>query len=114
MRNTATRPRNIMIVGAGQAGLQLALALQRRGDHVTLASNRSAEDIRTGRVMSSQCMFDASLQIERDLGLELWADDCPPVEGIALAGEAGATVSLFVVYDGSAHVFYLPEITLPP
>jgi hypothetical protein len=35
------------------------------------------------------------------------------VEGIALAGEAGATVSLFVVYDGSAHIFYLPEITLP-
>lgn len=85
MRNTTHRPRKIMIVGAGQAGLQLALALQRRGDNVTLASNRSAEDIRTGRVMSSQCMFDASLQIERDLGLDLWRDDCPPVEGIALA-----------------------------
>lgn len=85
MRNSATRPRNIMIVGAGQAGLQLALALQRRGDRVTLASNRSAEDIRTGRVMSSQCMFDSSLQIERELGLNFWEHACPPVEGIGLA-----------------------------
>ncbi|HEY8357786.1 MAG TPA: styrene monooxygenase/indole monooxygenase family protein, partial [Ramlibacter sp.] len=85
MRNTTTRRRKIMIVGAGQAGLQLALALQARGDDVTLASNRSADDIRSGRVMSSQCMFDSSLQIEAKLGIDLWQDTCPPVEGIALA-----------------------------
>ena len=85
MTHIAIRPRKIMIVGAGQAGLQLALALQGRGDDVTIVSNRSAEDIHSGRVMSSQCMFDASLQIERDLGLSFWETTCPPVEGIALA-----------------------------
>jgi hypothetical protein len=76
---------SILIVGAGQAGLQLALGLLQDGHDVTVVSNRTAEDIRTGRVMSSQCMFDAALQTERDLGLNDWEAECPPVEGISLA-----------------------------
>src|SRR5256885_13174272 len=44
-----------------------------------------SEDIRDGRVMSSQCMFGAALQTERDLGLAFWEDECPPIEGISLA-----------------------------
>jgi len=75
----------ILIVGAGQAGLQLALGLVADGHGVTVVSNRAPEDIGTGRVMSSQCMFDAALQHERDLGLDFWADECPDVEGISLA-----------------------------
>jgi 2-polyprenyl-6-methoxyphenol hydroxylase-like FAD-dependent oxidoreductase len=74
--------KNIMIVGAGQSGLQLALSLQKRGYRVTVTSNRSAEDIRGGKVLSSQCMFDNSLQIERDRGLNFWEGDCPTVDGI--------------------------------
>ncbi|HKT99435.1 MAG TPA: styrene monooxygenase/indole monooxygenase family protein [Paraburkholderia sp.] len=77
--------RKIAIVGAGQSGLQLALALLERDYQVTLATNRDAQQIRTGKVMSSQCMFNASLQIERDLGLNWWDASCPPVEGIGLA-----------------------------
>ncbi|ATE60117.1 styrene monooxygenase/indole monooxygenase family protein [Thauera sinica] len=77
--------RRIAIVGAGQSGLQLALGLLARGYHVTLTSNRSAEEIRQGRVTSSQCMFDAALQTERDLGINFWEESCPPVEGIGLA-----------------------------
>lgn len=77
--------RRIAIVGAGQAGLQLALGLLAKGYHVTLATNRSGEDIRNGKVMSSQCMFNAALQSERDLGLNFWEDQCPAVEGIGLA-----------------------------
>jgi 2-polyprenyl-6-methoxyphenol hydroxylase-like FAD-dependent oxidoreductase len=73
------------IVGAGQAGLQLALGLQADGHDVTVVSNRTPEDIQDGRVMSSQCMFDAALQTERDLGIDTWEAECPPVEGISLA-----------------------------
>jgi len=75
----------IAIVGAGQSGLQMALGLQARGYRVTLLSNRTADQIRAGKVMSSQCMFDRALQTERDLGLNWWDDTCPPVQGIGLA-----------------------------
>lgn len=74
--------RKIAIVGAGQAGLQLALALLDHGYEITLATNRTAEEIRTGKIMSSQCMFDSALQIERDLNLNWWGDSCPTIDGI--------------------------------
>jgi hypothetical protein len=75
----------ILIVGAGQAGLQLALGLAQDGHEITVVSNRTPDDIRAGRVMSSQCMFGAALQTERDAGLAFWESECPPVEGISLA-----------------------------
>ncbi|MBW9107425.1 styrene monooxygenase/indole monooxygenase family protein [Paraburkholderia phenoliruptrix] len=74
----------IAIVGAGQSGLQMALALQAKGYQVTLLTNRTGEQIRAGKVLSSQGMFNSALQIERDLGLNMWDDTCPPVEGIGL------------------------------
>jgi len=74
----------MLIVGGGQAGLQLALALLQDGHEVTLVSNRTPEEVRTGRVLSSQCMFHDALQVERDLGINLWEDECPPVQGISL------------------------------
>jgi flavin reductase (DIM6/NTAB) family NADH-FMN oxidoreductase RutF len=77
--------KRIAIIGAGQSGLQLALGLQGHGYEVTLYSDRSADNIRAGRVMSSQCMFDSALQSERDLGLNLWEEQCPKVEGIGFA-----------------------------
>jgi len=75
--------KRIAIIGAGQSGLQLALGLLDAGYEVTLVSDRSAEEIRTGNVMSSQCMFDSALQTERDLNLNLWEQECPRVEGIS-------------------------------
>ena len=74
----------ILIVGAGQAGLQLGLGLIQADYDVTVVSNRTPDDIRTGRVMSSQCMFGTALEHERDLGINNWDDECPPVEGISL------------------------------
>jgi flavin reductase (DIM6/NTAB) family NADH-FMN oxidoreductase RutF/flavin-dependent dehydrogenase len=74
----------IGIVGAGQSGAQLALGLLARGYDVTLVSDRSPEEIRSGRVMSSQCMFDSALQTERALGLDEWTQACPEITGIGL------------------------------
>ena len=61
--------RKMTILGGGQAGLQLACGLLPKGYEVRLVQNRTAEDIRTGKVMSSQCMFAEALQNERDIGL---------------------------------------------
>ncbi|MBO0804567.1 MAG: FAD-binding oxidoreductase [Nocardiopsaceae bacterium] len=74
----------ITIVGAGQAGLQLALGLLRNGYDVTVVSNRTPEQIAGGRVTSSQCMFDSSLALERAIGAEFWGGAAPPIEQIAL------------------------------
>lgn len=76
--------RRIAIVGAGQSGLQLSFSLLDQGYQVTLATNRDAQSIRSGKVMSSQCMFHSALQLERDLGINHWEESCPAVEGISL------------------------------
>jgi len=83
--------RKILIVGAGQSGLQLAHGLLQSGYEVTLMSARTAEEIRAGRVMSTQAMFDAALQHERDLGINFWEDGTPSFQGISvsLAGPDG-------------------------
>ncbi len=75
----------VAIVGAGQSGLQLGLGLLGSGYEVTLVSNRTAEQIATGPVLSSQCMFESALQTERALDLDGWADTCPAVDGLSLA-----------------------------
>jgi hypothetical protein len=77
--------RKILVVGAGQSGLQLALGLQSHGYEVTLMSNRTADEIRTGRVMSTQCMFTTALQHERDLQLNFWESKAPKIEGLGVS-----------------------------
>ena len=81
----------ILIVGAGQSGLQLAHGLLQNGYDVTVMSARTPREIRAGRVMSTQAMFDAALQHERDLGLNFWEDEAPHFDGIgfSLAGPDG-------------------------
>ncbi|WP_405088954.1 styrene monooxygenase/indole monooxygenase family protein [Microbispora sp. NBC_01389] len=69
--------RKVLIVGAGQAGLHLALGLQQRGYDVTVVSARTADEIEHGNVMSSQFQFDSTLRLERDLGIYFW-DGQPP------------------------------------
>ena len=79
----ASSKRSITIVGGGQAGLQLGCGLLGHGFEVQIVQNRSGEDIRRGKVMSSQCMFDIALQNERDLGLNLWDKVCPTIDSIS-------------------------------
>jgi len=77
--------RKVLIVGAGQSGLQLALSLLEHDFEVTVMSARTADEIRGGAVMSTQCMFDQALQYERDHGLNLWEDEAVRVEGIGVS-----------------------------
>jgi len=96
--------RRIAIVGAGQAGLQLALALNDRNYDVTLLTARTAEEIRGGRVASTQCMFHDAVQLERDLGINQWDGVAP-----SLAGN-GVTI---VAPDGSRAVNWLGLFDAP-
>ncbi|MBT2383080.1 styrene monooxygenase/indole monooxygenase family protein [Streptomyces sp. ISL-11] len=82
--------RRIAIVGAGQAGLQLALGLRAGrpgegpGHEVTLYAARRPEVIRTGRVLSTQMMFEPALALERAAGLHLWEEETPRLRGMRL------------------------------
>ena len=74
--------RKITIIGGGQSGLQLGIGLLKAGYGVRIVQNRTAEQIATGKVLSSQCMFSNAVQHEKDLGIDFWSATCPPVEGI--------------------------------
>ncbi len=76
--------RKVTIVGGGQAGMQLAIGLRQKSYEVRVVSNRTPDDIRIGKVLSSQCMFDDALQSERDLGINFWERECPNVDGIGV------------------------------
>ncbi|MDI3417146.1 styrene monooxygenase/indole monooxygenase family protein [Streptomyces luteolus] len=90
--------RKILIAGAGQSGLQLALGLQAQGYEVTLMSHRTADEIRAGRVMSTQALFHTALRHERDLKLNFWESPAPDIEAL------GVTVAAPDSHDpGPAH-----------
>jgi hypothetical protein len=77
--------RKVLVVGAGQSGLQLALMLQENEYDVTVMSARTPEEIRGGRVMSTQAMFHTSLQGERDHGLNLWEAEAVHIDGLGVS-----------------------------
>ncbi|MFG2720592.1 styrene monooxygenase/indole monooxygenase family protein [Streptomyces sp. NPDC048416] len=81
--------RKILIVGAGQAGLQLALGLQKHGYDVTVMSARTADEIEHGTIMSSQFQFDSTLRFERELGIYFWEGQAPhtPLTSFAVGAE---------------------------
>ena len=65
--------RNIGIVGAGVAGLELALYLQGHGIDTTLYTDRGPDQIREGRLPSLVVRFDPTRQRERALGVDHWS-----------------------------------------
>ncbi|MEE2761532.1 MAG: styrene monooxygenase/indole monooxygenase family protein [Pseudomonadota bacterium] len=69
--------RRIAIVGAGQTGLHLGIGLLGLGYEVTIQTDRGGEEVRTGRVMSTQGMSHPSLELERAVGLDLWDETAP-------------------------------------
>jgi 2-polyprenyl-6-methoxyphenol hydroxylase-like FAD-dependent oxidoreductase len=87
--------RNILIIGAGQAGLQLGLDLLRHGYRVTLMAARTPQETRAGRVMSTQVMFAPALDFERAGELDLWEEQVPAIGGMrVMAGGPDGSVAL--------------------
>ncbi len=98
--------RRVLIVGAGQCGLQLGLGLLAAGYEVTVVSGRTADEIRWGRPTSTQAMFAPALATEQRLGLNLWEDTAPPIAGlhVSLSAPPGRrAMDVIAPLDSPAH-----------
>ncbi|GAA1649459.1 flavin reductase [Georgenia ruanii] len=71
--------RRIAIVGAGQAGIQLALGLQHHGHQVSLVTDRAPASIRAGAVMATSCLFAPALEVEDNADLPTWEAEAPTI-----------------------------------
>jgi len=60
----------------------VGVGLVRKGYDVTIVSDRTPEEIRNGRVTSSQGMQATPIAYEREMGLRLWDDIYHPWDGI--------------------------------
>jgi 2-polyprenyl-6-methoxyphenol hydroxylase-like FAD-dependent oxidoreductase len=68
---------DIGVVGAGTAGLHLALFLQKHGLEPTLYAERSADELRAGRLPNTVAHHHRTRARERELGVNHWDDTGP-------------------------------------
>jgi 2-polyprenyl-6-methoxyphenol hydroxylase-like FAD-dependent oxidoreductase len=68
---------DIGIVGAGTAGLHLALLLQQRGVEATLYAERAGDEVRTGRLPNTVAHHHHTRARERELGVNHWDETGP-------------------------------------
>ncbi|MEP6837846.1 MAG: styrene monooxygenase subunit StyA [Bradyrhizobium sp.] len=66
--------RNIGIVGAGIAGLHLALYLQKHGVEATIITDRAPEDYRNSRLLNTVAHHHVTIAREDYLGVNHWND----------------------------------------
>ncbi|HSE71671.1 MAG TPA: styrene monooxygenase/indole monooxygenase family protein, partial [Nocardioidaceae bacterium] len=95
--------RTVAVVGAGPAGTTLALGLLGHGYAVTLVSDRTAEEIRTGYVSSSQVTFESALEVEAALGISDLLPQAPEIGRMSYDTRR---------LDGSTAAFTVP-LTVP-
>lgn len=77
--------RRIAVVGAGISGLLAAHGLRRTGCEVTLFSDRTPEQwLRGSRPTGTAARFAPALAYERELGLDFWHAEAPPIVGAHL------------------------------
>src|SRR3954462_11370289 len=93
-----TSPPRHAIGGAGPAGTALALGLVRQRYEVTLVSDRTAEEVRAGSVMSSQVTFESALEAEAAMGIADLLPPAPPIRRMSYAtSRADGTAAAFAV-----------------
>ncbi len=90
---------SVAIVGAGPAGTTLALGLLQHGCSVTLMTDRTAEEIRGGSVMSSQVTFESALEVEAAFGIPALLPPATRIERMAFDVRFG---------DGASAAFDVP------
>lgn len=75
--------RRIAIIGAGQAGLILAHALVRDGYEVAVHSDKTADEwLHASRPTGTAYLFDESIEIERQLGIDHWSETMHQGQGM--------------------------------
>ena len=91
--------RSVAVVGAGPAGTTLAFGLLQHGCSVTLMTDRTAEEIRGGSVMSSQVTFESALEVEAAFGIPALLPPATRIERMAFDVRFG---------DGASATFDVP------
>jgi 2-polyprenyl-6-methoxyphenol hydroxylase-like FAD-dependent oxidoreductase len=92
---------SIGIVGSGIAGLHLALYLQKQGIEATLYSDRSADEIRGGRLPNTVALMGATRARDTALGTNHWS-----------APEQG-TYGMAIRIEGSPPLTFRADIAQP-
>lgn len=80
--NHHTSIQRVAIVGAGVAGLHLALLLQKQGIPVTLYSDCAPDQLRQGRLPNTVALMGVTRTRHRDLGIHDW--DAPGYDTVAM------------------------------
>lgn len=77
IHSTARKPtQQVAIMGAGIAGLHLALLLQKLDIPVTLYNDRTPEQMRRSRLPNTVALTGATRAHQRELGIHTWAAPC--------------------------------------
>lgn len=109
--------RTIAIIGAGESGIQLALGLQKHGYPVTVFSDRGPEAIRSGSVMSSQCMFSSALAVEEDwtqLGLGGAVGGSDGLDQAGRIGDSGIPITgMSIAVAGDEPIRWAADLDAP-
>jgi hypothetical protein len=104
---------SIGIIGTGISGLTLALTLQRQGVSCVVYADRTADELRSGRLPNTVVRYGGTIPRERALGVNHWDSDALGIPR-AYISAVGTPISFYgpMPNGGSAVDFrvYLPRL----